>query len=410
VNIESEIFFVLFLRLLSYTIRFGGELLIYLWLLIVLVALFALLLAPPVFYFVWIKDVSKKTWMLKVNSDYVPAVTLIVSTFNEALVIGKKLTNIQEMNYPVDKLEVIIVDSASTDNTLSICSDFLKSSHFRFPIRLVSEEKRLGKSHALNTALGYATGEIIATSDADAMWEPNALKIGVSFFSDESVGAVTGKEKFVNLEESVHTQSEGLYRNFYYTLRLGESKIHSTLIFQGELALYRRIILGRFEDKPGYSDDIGTVINIVSNGYRCLFIPEAIFYDTAAFSLKGRLMLKSRRAEHLIAGVVRSFRLKIEKKLPLSWPVVSFNFYLHVVSPFLLIAALLTTAVVYVVNFRFVWFLGFFIVILLILKKPRIFAFSYLTSNLALIMGLYYYVTKKRSSVWPKIDEMRLKS
>jgi len=384
--------------------------LINLWLLIVLIVLLALLMAPPVFYFVWMKNISKRSWMLKVNSDYTPAVSLIVSTYNEAVVISKKLMNIQKMNYPEDKLEVIIVDSASTDNTLSICSDFLKKSNFRFPIHLISEEKRLGKSHALNFSLRYATGEIIATSDADAMWEPNALKIAVSFFADESVGAVTGKEKLENLEKSVSTQSEALYRNFYYTLRLGESKIHSTLIFQGELALYRRIIFDKFEDRPGYSDDVGTVINIISKGYRCIFVPEAIFYDAAPFSVGGRLTLKSRRAEHLVAGIVRSFRLKMEKKIMLSWSVVFFNFYLHVISPFLLIFTLLTAATVYVIDFHFLWFLVFILVPLFILKKPRVFAFSYLTSNIALIMGLLPYITRKRSVVWKKIDEMRLKS
>ena len=96
------------------------------------------------------------------------------------------------------------------------------------------------------------------------------------------------------------------------------------------MSLYRRSVLERFEDRPGYSDDIGTVVNIISSGYRCIFIPEAVFNDTAAFSLRGRLALKSRRAEHLISGVLQSVRLKLQKKLPLSSSIVFFNFYLHI--------------------------------------------------------------------------------
>jgi cellulose synthase/poly-beta-1,6-N-acetylglucosamine synthase-like glycosyltransferase len=375
---------------------------------IVLIVLLALLIAPPIFYFVWMKRISKKSWMLKVNSDYTPTVSLIVSTYNEALVINKKLMNIQKMDYPVDKLEVIIVDSASTDNTLNVCSDFLKNSHFRFPIRLISEEKRLGKSHALNTAMNYAVGEIIATSDADSIWESNALRTAVSFFADESVGAVTGKEKLVNLEESVHTLSEGLYRNFYYTLRLGESKIHSTLIFQGELALYKHIILDKFEDRPGYADDTGTIINIISKGYRCIFVPEAVFQDVAAFTMKGRLTLKSRRAEHLIAGILQASKYKINGKINLHSAVIAFNFYIHVLSPFILVAAVLVFLTLIVVA---PWFAIMLVPLLCILslKKARLFVISYLTSNIALANGLFRHFFMKKKVTWKKIDEMRRK-
>jgi cellulose synthase/poly-beta-1,6-N-acetylglucosamine synthase-like glycosyltransferase len=331
---------------------------------------------------------------------------MIVCTYNEAKVIERKLQNIQELDYPEDKLQIIIVDSASNDGTLERLKGFLAQTAFRFSIASISEKERLGKSHALNVALKQASGEIIATSDADSFWDQDALLKAVSYFADPSVGAVTGKEQIVNLKKSVHTMGEGFYRTFFYTLRLGESCIHSTLLFQGELALYRRNAFKEFEDRPGYSDDIGTVINLVSNGYRCIFVPEAVFHDTAPFSLRGRLMLKSRRSEHLISGVVQALRLKIKRKLPLAWKVVLFNFYLHVVSPMLLITALLATGIVYIIDFRALWFLGFLLIPLL-LKKPRVVALSYLTSNLALIMGLYPILTRKRSGAWRKVDEMR---
>jgi poly-beta-1,6-N-acetyl-D-glucosamine synthase len=384
----------------------GGELLINLWLTTVLIVLLALLVAPQISYFIWMKRISKKSWMLKVNSDYTPTVSLIVSTYNEALVINKKLVNIQKTDYPIDKLEVIIVDSASTDNTLNVCSDFLENTHFRFPIRLISEEKRLGKSHALNTALKFAVGEIIATSDADSLWESNALRTAVSFFADESVGAVTGKERLVNLEESVYTLSEGLYRNFYYTLRLGESKIHSTVIFQGELALYRHIILDTFEDRPGYSDDTGTIINIISKGFRCIFVPEAVFQDMAASSIKGRLTLKSRRAQHLVAGIMQASKYKIQGKIKLNSKVIVFNFYMHILSPFILFATVIVFLILVVIE---PWFAVIFIPFLCALpfKKTRLFIISYLTSNVALIVGLFKHFFGSKEATWKKVDEMR---
>lgn len=361
---------------------------------------------PPAVYYTWMIRRKGKS-NIKKDSQYQPLVSLIIPTYNEAAAIASKLENIQELDYPSDKLQIILVDSASSDGTLNICEAFLAKAIPRFSMTLISEKERKGKSHALNTAMKQAEGEIIATSDADSFWNRDALRKAISYFADPTVGAVTGREKLINIKKSVHTLSEGMYRGFYYTLRLGESNLHSTLIFQGELALYRKSAFKEFEDKPGYSDDIGTVINIISSGYRCIFVPDAVFSDTAAFSLGGRLALKSRRAEHLIIGILHSLELKIEKRFPMPSRVVLFNFYLHVVSPILLIAALITSAIAYVVDFKLLWFVGFFPIILL-MRKPRVFASSYLTSNLALILGLFAILTRRnRRSVWRKVEEMR---
>jgi biofilm PGA synthesis N-glycosyltransferase PgaC len=367
------------------------------------------LVLPPVSYYLWMKRKEKTPWGLKIDSEYVPNVTLIIATYNEAAVITKKLENVQELDYPENKLQVIVVDSNSNDGTLEACKGFLEHVSFRYPIKLVSEEERLGKSHALNTALEFAEGEIIATSDADSFWERDALRKAVSFFADDSVGAVTGRENLLNLDKSVHTASEGLYRGFYYTLRLGESKIHSTLIFQGELSLYRRNSFDRFEDRPGYSDDTGTVINLVSKGYRCIFVPDAAFYDTAAYSLNGRLMLKSRRAQHLIAGIFQSLRFKLNGHLDLPWSIVLFNFYLHVLSPLLAFSVLLAAVAVLIVNFQFLWFVPILLVAALFFKKFRLFALSYFTSNVSLLIGLFQHLAKRRAVSWRKIEEMRKK-
>ncbi|MGB9845870.1 MAG: glycosyltransferase, partial [Methanothermobacter tenebrarum] len=335
--------------------------------------------------------------------NYLPEVSLIIPTYNEASVIVKKLENVLNLDYPVDKLQVIIVDSNSTDRTLEICKNFIDKNPSRFEIKLISESERLGKSHALNTALKHADGEIIATSDADAFWEPNALRKAVSFFADPTVGAVTGKEIITNIQKSIHTMGEGLYRKFYYAFRLGESKIHSTLIFDGSLAFYRRKAFPQFEDKPGYADDTGTILKILSNGYRCIFVQDAVFYDATAFSFKGKLTLKSRRAQHIIAGLLRSAKLKVARKMSIPSIIILFNLHLHVISPILLLAALPLTVVTYLVYFPKLWYFPLFLVPFLSLKKLRLFIISYLTSNLALVIGLLRHLTRKRSKIWKKV-------
>ena len=306
---------------------------------IVFAVLVTAIFVPHFAYYMWNKKIVKKEWDLLIDPNYNPKVSLIIATYNEAAVIEKKLEDVQRIIYPKNKLQVILVDSASTDGTLDICKSFIDNNRLRYPIKLLSEKQRLGKSHALNVALEYAEGEIIATSDADAFWEPNALINAVHFFADQSVGAVTGREVLTNIGKNVLTMSEGVYRDFYYTLRLGESKTNSLLIFDGSLGLYRKSILEKFEESPGFSDDIGTAINLVSKGYRCIFVPEALFHDVTAHTLGGRIRLKSRRAQHLIAGVLQALKLKIQSKISISATVVVSNFYMHVVAPLLFVIA-----------------------------------------------------------------------
>ena len=376
------------------------------FLLMLLGILLSALVVPNVVYYTWMKNKAKRDWNLVADPSYKPKVSLIIATYNEAAVVNEKLENVQKIVYPSDKLQVILVDSASTDGTLDACRSFIEKNDLCYPVKLLSERQRLGKSHALNIAVEYAEGEIIATSDADAFWEPDALSNAVRFFSDPSVGAVTGREVLVNLEKNVHTMSEGIYRDFYYTLRLGESKVNSILIFDGSLALYRRSILDKFEDRAGYSDDIGTAIKLLSKGYRCIFVPEAVFHDATAYSLSGKLLLKSRRAQHLIAGITQASKLKIHKKIAISSAIVAFNFYMHIISPILFMATAFVGIIALIVYFPILWFLIPAFLILLIFRKTRLFMASYLTSQIALVLGLLHHIAGRKEATWRKIEEM----
>lgn len=372
-----------------------------------LIVLLLALILPFIIYYFWIKQKSTLKWGLKIDNEYTPNVTLIIPTYNEATIIESKIENTNIINYPKNRLQIILIDSASTDDTFKLCNNYIKKNEMRYPIKLMHEQKRQGKSHALNTALEIATGEIIATSDADSYWEPSTLRNAVKYFSDPSIGAVTGKEQIKNLEDSIHTESEGLYRKFYYTLRLGESKIHSTLIFQGELSLYRRNAFHQIEDKPGYSDDTGTVINIISNGYRCIFTPEARFHDTAARSLQGKIALKSRRAQHLIAGLIHSASLKLKGKLPIPLSIVLFNLFMHIISPILLSITSIVGLLTVIAYIEYMWELLLGMILFFSIKTLRLMTMSYMSSNISLLIGFIRHITGKREKSWPKIEEMR---
>lgn len=367
-----------------------------------LVGLIGIHLSIPCLYYLYMRRVARRSWNVAIDRSYEPKVTMIIATYNESAVIEKKLQNVKGMDYPHEKLEVIIVDSCSTDNTANMAKRYLKDNMFPFEIKILEEEERRGKAKALNFALKHAKSQIIATSDADSYWEPSALRKAMSYLADPQVGAVTGREKFLNLNQNVLTLAEGMYREIYNTLRIGESKLHSTLMFQGELSIYKRWVFEKFNDERG-SDDSGTVTNIINNGYRTIFVPEAVFFDLAPYTWKGRVSLKKRRALHLIYALTRSVKLKNEKRFPQPSLILYANFFIHLMNPFLILPLLL--GMMYLVyTFPLLLLLA---IPCFLFKRFRTLLVSYVTSNLALILAVLKYVKGDEQVIWKKVEEMR---
>jgi len=135
---------------------------------IVALALAAIHFGVPLTYYYWCKKKwLPKPWNIKTDPNYKPKVTIIVPTYNEAKLIEKKLDNIYEQEYPRDKLEVIVIDSASTDGTPEKVKQWA-SKHPDLNLKLIQEPERRGKAHALNMALRHATGDVVIITDVDA--------------------------------------------------------------------------------------------------------------------------------------------------------------------------------------------------------------------------------------------------
>jgi len=163
----------------------------------------ALHIVIPYVYYTYMKLIAeKRSWNLFTDKNYEPTVTIIVPTYNEAHVIVNKLQNIEKLDYPKDKLEVIIVDSASTDGTANITKKYITENEVALRILVLEESHRSGKAKALNYALQHASGEIIATSDADCLWATDSLRNAVRYLSDSSVAAVCGSEVLINPGQS----------------------------------------------------------------------------------------------------------------------------------------------------------------------------------------------------------------
>jgi len=287
-----------------------------------------------------------RPWNIRVDGNYRPKVTVIVPTYNEAGFIEKKLNNIYEQEYPKDKLEVIIVDSASDDGTPELVRKWV-SGHPNVNLKLIEEAERRGKALALNLALKEAHGDIVIIADADAWWPSReTLKEVMKWFVDPVVGAVSCLKK--PADAGVAGVEEG-YRRYYNVLRLAESKAWSTPIFHGELAAFRRSLL---ENLNGFPTDIGaddshTASRIALMGYRAI-IPEGLWVEEAVPN-EGYFRWRVRRAQHLIQHFARTFK-KIGQAPKEFRVVLAIESFLHLANPFLLLASTVLLIVSVLIN------------------------------------------------------------
>ncbi|MFQ6127249.1 MAG: glycosyltransferase, partial [Candidatus Heimdallarchaeota archaeon] len=204
------------------------NLIVMVWLLLGLV-----FFGVPSLYLLYLRRVASKPWNLNIDRKYDPPITIIIPTHNEEKTIGFKLENLCKVEYPKEKMQIILIDDASTDNTIKEVFKFL-NLHPELNVELLNETERRGKSAVLNLALKRAKHDIIVMSDADAFWNSKILIETLPYLADPLVGAVIGRQKILNSNQSWITKIEETYLNLTFEIiRLGESKIHSTIIFHG---------------------------------------------------------------------------------------------------------------------------------------------------------------------------------
>ena len=260
----------------------------------------ALLAYPYLVYpvLLWLlAQVSPRRTTLAGQPSDLPSLTLVISAYNEAEVIGGKIENSIAIDYPVDRLEVLVVSDASDDATDGIVRDW----QARDPrVRLVRQEERRGKTSGLNLAMGEARGEVVVFSDANAMYRPDALRKLVRHFADPEVGYVVGAQLYHPGAESEATASEGLYWRLELMLKRLESRFDSVVGGDGAIYAIRRQLFW-----PLQPDDINDFVNplqIVADGYRGVFDPEATCTEDAAegfakeFRRKRRIVNRTWRA------------------------------------------------------------------------------------------------------------------
>jgi len=365
---------------------------------IIFLTLLFLFIGTYLSYFIYIKKNVRKPWKLKIDREFEPKITILVPTHNEESTIEAKLENIKNISYPKEKIELIIADDSSDDNTVKKVEKFIQKKS-DLNIKLIRQNPRAGKSATLNKALKIVTNHIIIVSDADTLWPKDILRKALPYLSDPKVGAVTGRGINRNSDDSWIIKSENTYLQLANLLRLGESKIYSTIRFEGGFCAYRKDVFERFDCETG-SDDSGTALEVVQRGYRTILIPEVVFYTDFPERLVGKLKIKVRRANQLIGLWVKSLKLLLKRRLKLPKRIAIPEIFLFIFNPIIFVILAVTGILLILFNPLF----PIILIILLTFTAVIIFSRQYfieiVINNLILLYALITFIFKRRYIAW----------
>ena len=338
-----------------------------------------------------------------------PAVSMLVAAYNEEANIGEKIDNFEQLDYPRSKIELLIGSDGSTDRTNDILTQRASAN-----IRPFIYKTRSGKAAILNRLAKEARGEILIFSDANTIYQADAVRKLVRHFKDEKVGGVCGRLRLINPTRNTGGQGEQLYWGYENNLKKFEGRIKTVLGANGAIYALRRELYHPLPEDRVIMDDFLIPLRAVMEGYDVIYDEEAVATETTSPHLKGEFARKVR-----IGAANFNALTEIKTLLHPRRGFVAFALWSHKIirwfAPFLLV--LLLVANLFLLNsafFRltFVFQLLFYGAALLgqILdmkdRTPRFLTYPlYFTAvNLALIVGFFKFITGTQKPAWSRVE------
>jgi cellulose synthase/poly-beta-1,6-N-acetylglucosamine synthase-like glycosyltransferase len=231
------------------------------------------------------------------KAEIEPTVTVVVAAYNEEASIARRLENLLELDYPREKVELVVSSDASTDGTDEIALEFPE-------VRVISNP-RGGKVAAQDRAVRQAAGEIVAFSDANCTWSPDALRKLVRAFADPAVAYVCGQLRILRPDGS---NKEGLYWRYEMGVRDAESRLASVTGGNGSIYAVRRS--DYVEVDPRFGHDLSLPYLMVQRGRRAVYEPEAHAWEKPTPTNETEYHRKVRMFEHCWLIVLRGRMLR----------------------------------------------------------------------------------------------------
>jgi cellulose synthase/poly-beta-1,6-N-acetylglucosamine synthase-like glycosyltransferase len=338
----------------------------------------------------------------------IPPVTLVIAAYNEGKILAQKLENTAALQYPTDRLTVLVVDDGSDDNSVAILQQYPG-------IRLIQHLERRGKIAALNTAMEQVQTPIVVFSDANSLLNPESIAMLVRHFSDEHIGAVAGEKKIAHT--SGMGDAEGWYWKYESYMKKLDASLYTVLGATGELFALRTHLFQPISEDV-ILDDLMLSLQVSLQGY-------AIAYEPGAYALESpsnTLADEERRKVRIATGAYQSLR-KLSMNSMLKKPVLAFQFFSRrwlrwVLCPFAIVLLLVLNIVLAVYSEHAVYdylllaqalFYGAALIGWLLIRQNRSFIittipFYFLFMNFCMLKGLQHYWWDKQTVLWSKAE------
>jgi cellulose synthase/poly-beta-1,6-N-acetylglucosamine synthase-like glycosyltransferase len=258
----------------------------------------------------------------------------LLPVWNESLIIEKKLGNLsKQLGGPY---HLVIIDSNSTDNTVTLCNQWINNNANAFAsFQLIEMPVRLGKTTAVATAIDQIQAEkkfeYICMTDADATLAPKAISRLLGWFSDRTIGAVGALPRRIGSrsEETTH-------RKTFDALRVAESKVDSTPFLEGSCMIWRTELVSSSDlNTRANADDAQIATAVRLQGLRSIVDENVWFEDVAPPTLKGQRRQKIRRGQGLQRLLISKRSRFFDKRLGVFSTILRREAYFHVISPLL---------------------------------------------------------------------------
>jgi len=348
-------------------------------------------------YFIYFFGVTfgKKIDAVDFNSSLnLPKISVVICAYKEERNISKKIQSIIDCSYPNDKIEVIIVVDRSNDNTEGVANEKLEQSDLSWKIHVNNE--RTGKNKSLNIGMEMASNDIIVDTDADVIWETTTVEALVRrLISDDKIAAVSADlQPYFGLDRI--TSMEKTYRSYFGRMSEWESAIDATYIFNGNLIVLKKSIIGEITEFIG-PDDANIAFIAIRKGYRTIYDTRAKVYEELPVGMNKQYSQKARRAKGLIQATLANMKL-LKMKRPFSRIYYPLRIFMYVITPTLFFIG----STVFAIGLIFVSPILLLILLLMvalfsILWKGNLLT-SFIINQIYLMAGLYS--RRKDAVIW----------
>jgi cellulose synthase/poly-beta-1,6-N-acetylglucosamine synthase-like glycosyltransferase len=336
-----------------------------------------------------------------------PFLTVLIAAYNEEVHIGEKLRQTLALDYPADKLEVLVASDGSTDGTDEIVRSFPDPR-----VRLVRVHPRLGKTNAQNVAVREARGEVVVFSDATTRYHPQALRFLAASYAEPAVGAVSGHYKYFDPEGGSPTGLGSVaFWSYENLIKMMQSRIHTITGCCGCIYSVRRDLYTQLP--PDIISDLVQPLWVIKQGRRVVFEDRALAHEETTKSTSEEFSMRVRVATRGMRGL-----LSVPELLtPWKHPWISFQLWSHKILRWLVpvyLLALLAASLVLAGRPLYLWALlaqaAFYATALLTAAfpvhrgfKPLAIPLFFCTLNAAALLGLLEVLRGRKYAVWQTV-------